>query len=77
VLSELRLHAETGEPMPQALIEKAASAARTFNQGCATVEYTSSALVDLAFHALDRPREIDPLAFEKAELAASACPRAW
>ncbi len=48
--------------------------AQTFNQGCATVEYTSSALVDLAFHSLEEPGEIDALAFEKAELARLGMP---
>jgi peptidyl-dipeptidase Dcp len=67
VLSDFAVHAETGEAMPQALIDKLI-AARTFNQGCATVEYVSSALVDLAFHSLDTAGDIDPVAFETAEL---------
>ena len=67
VLSEFAVHAETGEAMPQALIDKL-TAARTFNQGCATVEYVSSALVDLAFHSLDQAEGIDPIAFETEEL---------
>ena len=42
-----------GRPMPDALLDKVLRA-RTFNQGFATVEYTSSALVDLDLHrALD------------------------
>ena len=36
-------------PMPQALVERVHNAA-TFNQGYATVEYLSSALVDMALH---------------------------
>jgi peptidyl-dipeptidase Dcp len=67
VLSRFAIHAETGEAMPQALIDKLA-AARTFNQGFATVEYVSSALVDLAFHSLGEAEGIDPKAFEAAEL---------
>ncbi len=67
VMQAYCLHAETGEPIPEALIAKI-KAAQTFNQGFATVEYTSSALVDLAFHSLENPGEIDPLAFEAAEL---------
>jgi len=66
-------HAETGEPIPEALIEKIEKA-QTFNQGFATVEYTSSALVDLAFHSLEEPAEVDPLAFEAAELARIGMP---
>ena len=57
----------------EALIDKIKQA-QTFNQGFATVEYTSSALVDLAFHSLEEPGEIDPLAFEAAELARLGMP---
>ena len=73
VMKTYCLHAETGEPIPDALIEKI-KRAQTFNQGFATVEYTSSALVDLAFHSLEEPSEIDPLAFEKAELSRLGMP---
>ncbi len=74
VMGRYCLHAETGEPMPAALIEKV-KAAQTFNQGFMTVEYTSSALVDLAFHTLEAPAEIDPMAFQEAELARIGMPR--
>ncbi|AMJ60579.1 M3 family metallopeptidase [Bosea sp. PAMC 26642] len=73
VMQSYCLHAETGEPIPEALIEKI-KRAQTFNQGFSTVEYTSSALVDLAFHSLENPGEIDPLAFEAAELARLGMP---
>jgi peptidyl-dipeptidase Dcp len=67
VMRQYCLHAETGEPIPEALIATIEKA-QTFNQGFATVEYTSSALVDLAFHSLDAPAAVDPLAFEAEEL---------
>ncbi|MGO4677197.1 M3 family metallopeptidase [Bosea sp. 2YAB26] len=67
VMQAYCLHAETGEPIPEGLIDKIKKA-QTFNQGFATVEYTSSALVDLAFHSLKDPATVDPLAFEAAEL---------
>ncbi|CAM5200822.1 Peptidyl-dipeptidase Dcp OS=Bosea thiooxidans OX=53254 GN=SAMN05660750_00132 PE=3 SV=1 [Bosea thiooxidans] len=73
VMREYCHHAETAEPIPEALIEKIEKA-QTFNQGFATVEYTSSALVDLAFHSLEEPAQIDPLAFEAAELARLGMP---
>ncbi|MBN9447546.1 MAG: M3 family metallopeptidase, partial [Bosea sp.] len=73
VMQRFCLHAETGEPIPDALIERIRKA-QTFNQGFATVEYTSSALVDLAFHSLELPAEVDPLAFEAAELARIGMP---
>ncbi len=73
VLGRYCLHAQTGEPIPGELIAKIRKA-QTFNQGFATVEYTSSALVDLAFHSLEEAGEIDPLAFEAAELARIGMP---
>src|SRR5260370_18624406 len=50
-------HYETGEPIPDDLLRRLL-AARTFNQGFATVEYTASALLDLQLHrgtAAERP----------------------
>jgi len=73
VMQRFCLHAETNEPIPDALIETIRRA-QTFNQGFATVEYTSSALVDLAFHSLEAPATVDALAFEAAELARIGMP---
>lgn len=66
VLEKHALHEKTGQPMPKALIDKML-AARNFDAGFATVEFTSSALVDMAYHARsDAPA--DPLAFEAETL---------
>ena len=66
VLEKHALHYRTGEPMPKALLDKML-AAKTFGAGFATVEFTSSALVDMAYHARpDAPAE--PLAFEAETL---------
>jgi peptidyl-dipeptidase Dcp len=67
VLRRFAVHYKTGEPMPEALMKKVLDA-RTFNQGCATVEYVSSALVDLDFHLLENAESLDVPAFEKASL---------
>lgn len=56
VLEKYAKHAKTGAPMPQALLEKLL-AAENFDQGFATVEYTASALVDLAFHTEPAPKD--------------------
>ncbi len=66
-------HHETGEPMPEALIERL-TAARRFNQGFATVEFTASALVDMELHLQGDPGAIDVAAFETRELAAIGMP---
>jgi peptidyl-dipeptidase Dcp len=73
VLGRYAVHAKTGEPMPPALLERLL-AARTFNQGFSTVEYTASALVDLDLHLLERPDDLDVTAFEKRTLARIGMP---
>jgi peptidyl-dipeptidase Dcp len=67
VLGKFAVHHRTGEPMPADLLQKVL-AARTFNQGFATVEFLSSALVDLDFHLLDSAEALDASAFERAAL---------
>ena len=59
VLRRFALHYQTGEPMPEELLQRLI-AARNFNQGFATVEYVASAFVDLDFHSLASPAAIDP-----------------
>ncbi len=75
VLRRFALHYETGEPMPAAMLEKL-KASRTFNQGFATVEYVSSALVDLDFHRLSESGDLDVAAFERASLQKIGMPEA-
>lgn len=72
VLEKHALHYETGEPMPQELMDKMV-AARTFGAGFATVEFTASALMDMAYHARpDAPES--PLAFERETLESLGMP---
>ncbi|WP_267421372.1 M3 family metallopeptidase [Methylobacterium sp. GC_Met_2] len=67
----LRTHArhhQTGAPMPDALLQKLL-AARTFNQGFATVEYTASAIVDMTLHlSAEGESGLDVPAFETEAL---------
>lgn len=73
----LRAHARhyrTGEPMPDALLERLL-AARTFNQGFATVEYTASAIVDMTLHLSAAGEDgLDVPAFEADALKRIAMP---
>jgi peptidyl-dipeptidase Dcp len=73
ILDQFARHYRTGEPMPQALVDRINNAS-TFNQGYATVEYLSSALVDMALHNRAAPIT-DPDAFERDTLAAIDMPR--
>ena len=56
-------HYQTGEPIPEELLRRLL-AARTFNQGFATVEYTGSALLDLELHCEPAPETLDLAGFE-------------
>ena len=67
VLRRFALHYQTGEPMPEQLLQRLL-AARNFNMGATTLEYIASAVVDLDFHSLPSPGDIDPNAFEKQAL---------
>jgi peptidyl-dipeptidase Dcp len=49
--------------MPEDLLRRLL-AARTFNQGFATVEYTGSALIDLELHCRPSPQTLDLAQFE-------------
>lgn len=73
VLKAHARHAETGAPMPEALLDRLL-AAKNADQGHATVEYVASALVDLAFHAGAAPA--DPVAAQAGILAGLGAPAA-
>jgi len=51
VLANYAVHHETGEPMPQELLDRVLSA-QQFNQGFATVEYLAASVIDQALHQL-------------------------
>jgi len=76
VLSRFALHCESGQAMPQPLLDRLL-AARTFNQGFATVEYVSSALVDLELHSEGTAlgSKFDINAFEQSALARIGMPQ--
>ncbi|HSC07447.1 MAG TPA: M3 family metallopeptidase, partial [Steroidobacteraceae bacterium] len=66
VLDRFARHYKSGEPMPQALLDKI-KASEKFNQGYTVGEYLSSAIVDMDLHT--RPDgEVDPDAFEREDL---------
>src|ERR1700719_3435812 len=68
VLKNFAKHYKTGEPMPQALLDKV-EAAENFNQGFKTTEYLAASLLDQALHQLN-PSDIpkDAVEFEKEAL---------
>ncbi|WP_315784309.1 MULTISPECIES: M3 family metallopeptidase [unclassified Bradyrhizobium] len=74
VLQTFAKHYQTGESLPQDLLERFL-AARRFNQGFATVEFVSSALIDLEFHTQPAAASKDVRAFEKAEMEKIGMPQ--
>jgi peptidyl-dipeptidase Dcp len=68
VLKVYARHWQTGEVIPDSLIEKIKQA-RKFNQGFATVEYVAASYLDLDWHTLTDTKPVDPAAFENASLA--------
>jgi peptidyl-dipeptidase Dcp len=67
VLQKFARHYETGEPLPEELLQRFL-AARKFNQSFATIEFVSSALIDLEFHSQPAAASRDVTAFERAEM---------
>jgi peptidyl-dipeptidase Dcp len=74
VLRRYAIHYRTGEPMPEALLQRVL-AARSFNQGFATVEYAASALVDMDLHQLRSAENLDVARFEREALERIGMPR--
>jgi peptidyl-dipeptidase Dcp len=68
-------HYETGEPIPESLLRRLL-AARTFNEGFATVEYTGAALLDLDLHRDPSPQTLDLALYEQEFVDRIDMPRA-
>jgi peptidyl-dipeptidase Dcp len=73
ILNRYAVHHRTGEPMPDALMQRVIDS-RNFNQGFATVEYVASALVDLDMHLLPSADNLDVKGFEQESLAKIGMP---
>jgi peptidyl-dipeptidase Dcp len=75
ILARHARHHATGKPMPKELMDKVLKA-KNANSGFQTVEFTASALVDMAFHTGYRPQAegADPMAFEAEKLGAIGMP---
>ncbi len=68
VLKNFARHHETGEVIPDALVEKIKNAS-SFNAGFASTEYLASSLLDMSWHELDgKTMPTDVLAFERQAL---------
>ncbi len=67
VLKVYATHYQTGEPIPDYLIEKMEKSG-TFNQGFETTEFVAAALLDMDYHTAENPDIVDIREFEKASM---------
>ncbi len=63
VLATYARHYQTGEIIPDALVEKIVKSG-TFNQGFMTTELAAASILDMKWHELTSVDGVDPLAFE-------------
>ncbi|MGB4206052.1 MAG: M3 family metallopeptidase [Bacteroidales bacterium] len=67
ILKTYALHYETGEPIPDELINKLNKSSH-FNQGFATSEYIAAAILDMDYHTMDVSGDLDIRALENASM---------
>jgi len=68
VIKSYGKHWETGETIPDELIEKIEKSSE-FNQGFKTVEYMAAAYLDMAWHTLEEQQKFDVMEFENEAMA--------
>lgn len=67
VLKEYAKHYKTGESIPDELIARIEKS-KFFNQGFANVEYLAASMLDMAYHTLSEPKDLNVMEFEKRYL---------
>jgi peptidyl-dipeptidase Dcp len=67
VLKVYAKHYQTGEVIPAEIVEKLDKSSK-FNMGFTTVEYLAAASLDMEYHSLTEPTDLDIRSFEKAAL---------
>lgn len=67
VLKEYAKHYQTGEVIPAEIVEKLDKSSK-FNIGFGTVEFLAAALLDMEYHVLTEPVEVNVREFEKNTL---------
>ncbi|HXG57018.1 MAG TPA: M3 family metallopeptidase [Vicinamibacterales bacterium] len=73
-LDKFAKHYQTGEAMPQSLVDKVRRSEK-FNQGYETVEYLAAAIVDMDLHMNPAPKDVDASAFERTVLQRLGMPK--
>ena len=68
VLKMYAKHYKTGEPIPDALLERMQKS-RFFNQGFETVEYLAASFLDMDWHTRTEAKELDAVKFDAETMA--------
>jgi peptidyl-dipeptidase Dcp len=68
VLKVYAKHYQTGEVIPQEIVDRLDKASK-FNMGFITVEYLAASLLDMEYHALKEPVDLDIRDFENKAMA--------
>ncbi len=68
VLEHYAFHYQSGEVMPKELIEKIKASSK-FGQGFATTEYIAASYLDMDYHVMNNPQEMDVVQFETKTLS--------
>ncbi|MFP3859692.1 MAG: M3 family metallopeptidase, partial [Bacteroidales bacterium] len=63
VLEDYARHYETDEVIPDELVQKMEKS-QYFNQGFETVEYLAASLLDMEYHTMEEPKDIEVMEFE-------------
>ncbi|MFP4042459.1 MAG: M3 family metallopeptidase [Bacteroidales bacterium] len=63
VLEDYARHYETDEVIPDELVQKMEES-QNFNQGFETVEYLAASLLDMEYHTMEEPKDIEVMEFE-------------
>ena len=64
VLKTYAMHYETGDPIPDPLLEKL-DASSKFNMGFVTTEYLAASILDMSYHTIEEVKDIDVNRFEE------------
>jgi peptidyl-dipeptidase Dcp len=67
VLKVYARHWQTGEVIPAGIVEKIDKSSK-FNTGFITIEYLAAALLDMDYHSISEPADLDIRSFEKTAL---------
>jgi peptidyl-dipeptidase Dcp len=67
VLKSYARHYETGEPIPDELLEKLEASSK-FNMGFVTTEYLAASILDMRYHTISEIKDLDVTMFEEAAM---------